>query len=325
MRTIAVRGDGSDAVLEPTTAPKPSAGHGEVVIAVVAAGVNRADLMQRQGLYPPPPGASEILGLEVSGTVAERGEGVTGLAVGDEVCALLAGGGYAEFVAVPAGQVLPVPESLDLVSAAALPEVAATVWSNLSMTAGLAADDLLLIQGGASGIGTHAIQFARALGARIAVTAGSQRKLDFCADLGATTLINYHDDDFVKVVSELGGANVILDIMGAKYLQQNISALADSGRLVVIGLQGGATAEVNLGAMLTKRATVAATNLRGRPVDGPTGKIAVMNGVREATWPKVADGSIRPIIDRTFALADADAAHRHLDGGDAIGKVLLTI
>ncbi|WP_045821098.1 NAD(P)H-quinone oxidoreductase [Williamsia herbipolensis] len=325
MRTIAVRGDGSDAVLEPTTAPKPSAGPGEVLIAVVAAGVNRADLMQRQGLYPPPPGASEILGLEVSGTVAELGEGVTDLAVGDEVCALLAGGGYAEFVAVPAGQVLPVPGSLDLVSAAALPEVAATVWSNLSMTAGLAADDLLLIQGGASGIGTHAIQFARALGARIAVTAGSQRKLDFCADLGATTLINYHDDDFVEVVSELGGANVILDIMGAKYLQQNVSALADSGRLVIIGLQGGATAELNLGAMLTKRATVAATNLRGRPVDGPTGKIAVMNGVREATWPKVADGSIRPIIDRTFALADADAAHRHLDGGDAIGKVLLTV
>ncbi|WP_328859240.1 NAD(P)H-quinone oxidoreductase [Williamsia herbipolensis] len=325
MRTIAVRGDGSDAVLEPTTAPKPSAGPGEVLIAVVAAGVNRADLMQRQGLYPPPPGASEILGLEVSGTVAELGEGVTDLAVGDEVCALLAGGGYAEFVAVPAGQVLPVPGSLDLVSAAALPEVAATVWSNLSMTAGLAADDLLLIQGGASGIGTHAIQFARALGARIAVTAGSQRKLDFCADLGATTLINYHDDDFVEVVSELGGANVILDIMGAKYLQKNVSALADSGRLVIIGLQGGATAELNLGAMLTKRATVAATNLRGRPVDGPTGKIAVMNGVREATWPKVADGSIRPIIDRTFSLADADAAHRHLDGGDAIGKVLLTI
>ncbi|MCX6469271.1 MAG: NAD(P)H-quinone oxidoreductase [Corynebacteriales bacterium] len=325
MRTIAVRGDGSDAVLEPTTAPKPSAGPGEVLIAVVAAGVNRADLMQRQGLYPPPPGASEILGLEVSGTVAELGEGVTDLAVGDEVCALLAGGGYAEFVAVPAGQVLPIPGSLDLVSAAALPEVAATVWSNLSMTAGLAGDDLLLIQGGASGIGTHAIQFARALGARVAVTAGSQRKLDFCADLGATTLVNYRDDDFVEVVSNLGGANVILDIMGAKYLQQNVSALADSGRLVIIGLQGGATAELNIGAMLTKRATVAATNLRGRPVDGPTGKIAVMNGVRETTWPKVADGSIRPIIDRTFGLDDADAAHRHLDGGDAIGKVLLTI
>ncbi|MGU3291006.1 NAD(P)H-quinone oxidoreductase [Williamsia sp. M5A3_1d] len=325
MRTIAVRGDGSDAVLEPTTAPRPSAGPGEVLIAVSAAGVNRADLMQRQGLYPPPPGASEILGLEVSGTIAELGAGVSELAVGDEVCALLAGGGYAEFVAVPAGQVLPKPGSLDLVSAAALPEVAATVWSNLSMTAGLTADELLLIQGGASGIGTHAIQFARALGARVAVTAGSQRKLDFCADLGATTLIDYHDDDFVQVVSDLGGANVILDIIGAKYLQQNISALADSGRLVIIGLQGGATAEVNLGAMLTKRATVAATNLRGRPADGPTGKIAVMNGVRETTWPKVADGSIRPIIDRTFALDDADAAHRYLDGGDAIGKVLLTL
>ncbi|MGJ0118902.1 NAD(P)H-quinone oxidoreductase [Williamsia sp. MIQD14] len=325
MRTIAVRGDGSDAVLEPSEAPKPSAGPGEVLIAVAAAGVNRADLMQRQGLYPPPPGASEILGLEVSGTIAELGEGVTDLAVGDEVCALLAGGGYAEFVAVPAGQVLPVPGSVDLVSAAALPEVAATVWSNLSMTAGLAADDLLLIQGGASGIGTHAIQFARAHGARVAVTAGSQRKLDFCADLGATTLINYRDDDFVEVVSNLGGADVILDIMGAKYLQQNVSALADSGRLVIIGLQGGATAELNLGAMLTKRATVAATNLRGRPVEGPTGKIAVMRGVRETTWPRVADGSIRPIIDRTFPLDEADAAHRHLDGGDAIGKVLLTI
>ncbi|GAA1876087.1 NAD(P)H-quinone oxidoreductase [Williamsia serinedens] len=325
MRAIAVENEGPDSRLVPTTVDRPSAGPGEVVVAVAAAGLNRADLMQRQGLYPPPAGASPILGLEVSGTVDEVGDGVTDLAVGDEVCALLAGGGYAEYVAVPAVQVLPVPDGVDLVEAAALPEVAATVWSNLVLVAGLRSGERLLVHGGASGIGTHAIQLARALGAEVAVTAGSQRKLDICAEFGATTLIDYHQDDFVDVVDDLGGADVILDIIGAKYLARNVDALASGGRLVIIGMQGGAKAELDISTLLPKRASVTATNLRGRPVEGPTGKGTIMAGVRETTWPLVADGSVRPVVDRTFPLEEADAAHRHLDGGDAVGKVLLTV
>lgn len=325
MRAIAVENEGPDSRLVPTTVDRPSAGPGEVVVAVAAAGLNRADLMQRQGLYPPPAGASPILGLEVSGTVDEVGDGVTDLAVGDEVCALLAGGGYAEYVAVPAVQVLPVPDGVDFVEAAALPEVAATVWSNLVLVAGLRSGERLLVHGGASGIGTHAIQLARALGAEVAVTAGSQRKLDICAEFGATTLIDYHQDDFVDVVDDLGGADVILDIIGAKYLARNVDALASGGRLVIIGMQGGAKAELDISTLLPKRASVTATNLRGRPVEGPTGKGTIMAGVRETTWPLVADGSVRPVVDRTFPLEEADAAHRHLDGGDAVGKVLLTV
>ena len=325
MRAISVENEGPDSRLVPATADRPSAAPGEVVIAVAAAGLNRADLMQRQGLYPPPPGASTILGLEVSGTVDQLGEGVTGLSVGDQVCALLAGGGYAEYVAVPAVQVLPVPDGVDLVEAAALPEVAATVWSNLVLVAGLRSGERLLIHGGASGIGTHAIQLARALGVEVAVTAGSQRKLDICAQFGATTLIDYHQDDFVDVVGDLGGADVILDIIGAKYLARNVDALASGGRLVIIGMQGGAKAELDISTLLPKRASVTATNLRGRPVDGPNGKGTIMAGVRETTWPLVADGSIRPVVDRTFPLEEADAGHRHLDGGDAVGKVLLTL
>lgn len=325
MRAISVENEGPDSRLVPATADRPSAGPGEVVVAVAAAGLNRADLMQRQGLYPPPPGASTILGLEVSGTVDQLGEGVTGLSVGDQVCALLAGGGYAEYVAVPAVQVLPLPDGVDLVEAAALPEVAATVWSNLVLVAGLRSGERLLIHGGASGIGTHAIQLARALGVEVAVTAGSQRKLDICAQFGATTLIDYHQDDFVDIVGDLGGADVILDIIGAKYLARNVDALASGGRLVIIGMQGGAKAELDISTLLPKRASVTATNLRGRPVDGPNGKGTIMAGVRETTWPLVADGSIRPVVDRTFPLEEADAAHRHLDGGDAVGKVLLTL
>ncbi|MGZ8178045.1 NAD(P)H-quinone oxidoreductase [Williamsia sp. SKLECPSW1] len=325
MRVISVENEGPDSVLTPATADRPTAGPGEVVIAVAAAGLNRADLMQRQGFYPPPPGASDILGLEVSGTVDELGDGVTGLSVGDEVCALLSGGGYAEYVAVPAVQVLPVPDGVDLVEAAALPEVAATVWSNLVLAAGLRSGERLLVHGGASGIGTHAIQLARALGVEVAVTAGSQRKLDVCAEFGATTLIDYHQDDFVDTVADLGGADVILDIIGAKYLARNVDALATGGRLVIIGMQGGTTAELDLSVLLRKRGSVAATNLRGRPVDGPTGKGTIMAGVHETTWPLIAEGRIRPVVDRTFPLEEADAAHRHLDGGDAVGKVLLTL
>jgi len=325
MRIISIQGSGSSATLETDRADRPEPKAGEVLIAVSAAGINRADLMQRQGLYPPPPGASEILGMEVSGTIAELGQGVDGFAVGDEVCALLAGGGYAEYVAAPAGQVLPKPNGVDLVEAAGLPEVAATVYSNLFMAAGLQPDELVLLHGGASGIGTHAIQLTHALGARIAVTAGSKRKLDFCAELGAETTIDYNDQDFVDVVGDLGGADVILDIMGAKYLDRNVSALADSGRLVIIGMQGGASAELNIGALLTKRGSVIATNLRGRPVDGPIGKSAVIAGVREHTWPLVEAGRVRPIIDRTYPLEQVRQAHQHLEDSAAIGKVLLTL
>lgn len=293
------------------------------MIKVAAAGVNRADLLQAGGSYPPPPGASEILGLEVSGTITEIGPGVTGWSVGQPVCALLSGGGYAEFAAVPAAQLLPVPDGIGLVEAAALPEVACTVWSNLMMTARLRPGGLLLIHGGASGIGTHAIQLARALGTRVAVTAGSAEKLAVCAELGAEMLINYRDDDFAERVREAGGADVILDIIGAKYLDRNVKALADGGRLVIIGMQGGIKAELNIAALLGKRAGVIATALRSRPVDGPDGKGAIVEQVTAHVWPLISAGKIRPIIGAELEVQDAAEAHRLLSAGEVTGKVLL--
>lgn len=298
---------------------------GEVLIKVSAAGVNRADLLQAAGNYPPPPGASQTLGLEVSGTVAEVGDGVTQWRVGQQVCALLAGGGYAEFVAVPAGQVMPIPDGVPLPHAAALPEVACTVWSNLIMTADLAADHLLLIHGGASGIGTHGIQVARALGARVAVTAGAQNKLDLCAELGADITINYRDEDFVERIRGEGGANVILDIMGAKYLDRNVDALATGGRLVIIGMQGGVKAELNIGKLLSKRAGVIATALRSRPVDGPGSKSEIVEQVIANVWPMIADGQVRPIVGAEFPIDQAKAAHELLASGEVSGKVLLRV
>ena len=274
--------------------PDVAPGEGEVLVKVSAAGVNRADLLQAAGKYPPPPGASEILGLEVSGTIAGLGDGVTGWDVEQPVCALLAGGGYAEYVAVPAGQVMPIPETVALHTAAALPEVACTVWSNLVMTAGLTAGQLVLLHGGASGIGTHAIQVARALGSRVAVTAGAKNKLDLCAELGAEITINYRDEDFVeRVRAESGGAgaDVILDIMGAAYLDRNVDALAPDGRLVIIGMQGGIKAELNIGKLLGKRAGVIATALRSRPVSGRGGKAEIVDrGGRQ----RLADDRRRP-------------------------------
>ncbi|WP_395309489.1 NAD(P)H-quinone oxidoreductase [Mycobacterium sp. AMU20-3851] len=305
--------------------PDVAAHAGEVVIKVVAAGVNRADLLQAGGSYPPPPGASETLGLEVSGTISEVGPGVTGWTVGQPVCALLAGGGYAEFVAVPAAQLMPVPDGVGLVEAAALPEVACTVWSNLMMTARLHPGALLLIHGGASGIGTHAIQLARALGTRVAVTAGSAEKLAVCSELGAEILINYRDEDFAERVREAGGADVIFDIIGAKYLDRNIDALADGGRLVIIGMQGGAKAELNIGKLLGKRAGVMATALRSRPVDGPDGKGAIVAEVTANVWPLIADGKIRPIIGAELPVEQAAEAHRLLHDSTVTGKVLLRV
>jgi putative PIG3 family NAD(P)H quinone oxidoreductase len=301
---------------------------GEVVVDVSAAGVNRADLLQAAGKYPPPPGASEILGLEVSGTIAEVGEHVDQWSIGQPVCALLAGGGYAESVAVPQGQVMPLPETVELPHAAALPEVACTVWSNLVMTAGLSAGKVVLLHGGASGIGTHAIQVARALDCRVAVTAGTSSKLELCKELGAEILINYHDEDFVERVREAtdgAGADVILDIMGAAYLDRNVDALADDGRVVIIGMQGGIKGELNVAKLLGKRAGVIATALRGRPTEGPSSKSEVVAAVVDNVWPMVADGSVRPVIGAEFPIDQAGAAHELLNSGDVSGKVLLRV
>lgn len=327
MYAVTLDGFGGPEVMKWAEVPDlPAPGPGEVLIEVVAAGVNRADLLQRRGLYPPPPGASATLGLECSGVIAEVGAGVRDWKVGDRVCALLSGGGYAERVLVPATQVLPVPEGLDLAAAAALPEVAATVWSNLVMTAGLHAGQLLLIHGGGSGIGTHAIQVAAHLGARVAVTAGSQSKLERCKELGASILINYRDEDFVAVLkAESSGADIILDNMGAAYLARNVDALAEDGQLVVIGMQGGVTAELNLAALLGKRGTIHATNLRRRAATGRASKAEIITEVQRHLWPLIADGTVAPVVHAELPATDAAEAHRLLDSSDTVGKVLLQI
>ncbi|MFO7193713.1 NAD(P)H-quinone oxidoreductase [Thermocrispum sp.] len=322
MRAVTISEPGGPEKLQWTEVPDPRPGAGEVLLEVVASAVNRADVLQRQGYYPPPPGAPEYPGLECSGRIVEVGEGVDGWSVGDEVCALLAGGGYAERVAVPAAQLLPVPGGVDLVEAAALPEVACTVWSNVVMVARLQAGELLLVHGGAGGIGTHAIQVGKALGARVAITAGSQERVDRCRELGADIAINYREDDFVEVVKAEGGANVILDVMGAKYLDRNVDALATEGRLVIIGMQGGTKAELNIGKLLSKRGSVTATNLRGRPVDD---KGTIVAAVREHLWPLIEKGAVRPVIGQTVPMSNAAEAHRALEGGQVFGKVLLTV
>lgn len=328
MRAIELNGFGGPEVLVWGKAPDPSPGHGEVLIDVVAAGVNRADLLQRQGKYPPPAGASEVPGLECSGVIAELGAGVRDWRVGDRVCALLSGGGYAERVAVPATQLLPVPDDMDLGAAAGLPEVAATVWSNLVMTAGLHAGQTVLIHGGAGGIGTHAIQVARQRGAHVAVTAGSADKLERCRELGAQVLINYREQDFVEVVRELNhgrGANVVLDNMGASYLSRNVAALAPYGHLVIIGMQGGVKGELNIGALLGKWGNVHATNVRGRPATGTGSKAEIIAAVRAGLWPLVEDGSVVPVIHTELDIADAGEAHALLDSSQVVGKVVLRV
>lgn len=321
MRAIMIREPGGPDVLHWAEAPDPEPGPGEVLLTVAATAVNRADLLQRQGHYPPPPGASEILGLECSGTVAALGPGVTGWQVGDEVCALLAGGGYGERVVVPAGQLLPLPAGVDLVTAASLPEVACTVWSNVVMGAGLRAGETFLVHGGAGGIGTHAIQVAKALGARVATTAGSAERLARCRELGADITVNYRTQDFV---AEVGAADVVLDNMGGSYLGRNVDVLARDGRLVVIGLQGGAKGELNVGALLTKRASVTGTGLRGRPVDGPHGKARIVRDVRDRLWPLIAAGDVKPVVHDVLPIQRAADAHRALeDGQDVFGKLVL--
>ncbi|MFC9476831.1 NAD(P)H-quinone oxidoreductase [Nocardia sp. NPDC056952] len=325
MYAIELNGFGGPEVMEWTVTVDPEPGPGEVLVEVVAAGVNRADVMQRKGFYPPPADASSILGLECSGTIARLGAGVTDWQVGDRVCALLAGGGYAQFVAVPATQLLPIPEGMDAVAAAGLPEVAATVWSNLVMTAGLRSGQLVLIHGGGGGIGTHAIQVARGLGARVAVTAGSDAKLTKCAELGAEILINYRTGDFVAAVADQGGADVILDNMGAKYLERNVEALAPYGQLVVIGMQGGVSGTLNIAALLRKWGTVAATNVRGRPRSGPGSKAEIIAAVRTQLWPQVAAGEIVPVISTELPITEAAHAHELLDDSQTFGKVILRV
>jgi putative PIG3 family NAD(P)H quinone oxidoreductase len=295
-----------------------------VLIDVVAAGVNRADVMQRLGHYPPPPGASDYPGLEVSGRIAALGDGVEGWQVGDEVCALIDGGGYAERVVAPADQLLPVPQGVSLVDAAGLPEVTCTVWSNVFLVANIQPGQVLLVHGGSSGIGTMAIQLAKAVGAHVAVTAGSQAKLDVCRELGAEFLVNYREEDFVERVRELTkghGADVILDNMGAKYLAHNVEALAVNGRLVTIGLMGGRKGELDMGMLLAKRAAVIATSLRARPA---TEKAAIVAAVREHVWPLIESGAVRPVIHSRHPLEHAAQAHREMEASGHIGKILLT-
>ncbi|MBW0091798.1 NAD(P)H-quinone oxidoreductase [Pseudonocardia sp. KRD-184] len=326
MFAITVSEPGGPDSMRWTEVPDPVAGPGEVVLDVVASAVNRADLMQREGKYPPPPGASDIIGLECSGRIASLGEGVDGWAVGDEVCALLAGGGYAQKVAVPAAQLMPIPTGVDLVTAAGLPEVACTVWSNIVMAGRLSSGETFLVQGGSSGIGTHAIQVAKALGARVAATAGAPDRLERCRELGADIVIDYHDDipAELKKATDGHGADVILDNMGAKGLAANIDALAPDGRLVIIGMQGGVKGELDIGALLRKRGSVTAMGLRGRPVLGPNGKGAVVAEVTANVWPMIADGRVKPIVHGSVPMERAAEAHTTLEGGGVVGKLLLT-
>ena len=325
MRAVIASGSGGPEVLSIVERPDPVPGPGEVVLDVAAAGLNRADLLQRRGFYPPPPGASDVLGMECSGTVSAVGPDVDGWSVGDRACALLAAGGYASRVVVPAGQVMPVPDGVDLITAAALPEVACTVWSNVFMIAGLKPDETILVHGGAGGIGTMAIQLASQLGARVLTTAGTPEKLALCSSLGADVTINYRDQDFVEVVraeTDGAGVDVILDNMGAKYLGRNIEALATEGRLLIIGMQGGTKGELDISALFRKRGAVMAALLRSRPVEE---KAAICASVVENVWPLVADGLVRPIVHGTMPLEQIAEAHRLMEDGGHTGKIVLTL
>ncbi|MEW6644997.1 MAG: NAD(P)H-quinone oxidoreductase [Pseudomonadota bacterium] len=322
MKAVVFRSPGPAEVLTVADLPDPVPARGEVVIDVAAAGVNRSDLMERQGGFYSGPQVDTVLGLECSGTVSAVGADVNGWAIGDRVCALLNGGGYAEKVAVPAAQVLPVPKNVSLEDAAALVEVAATVWSNFQ-TARLQAGELLLVHGGASGISTMAIQLAKALGVRVATTAGSAEKLAFCRDLGADVLINYRKDDFTNILAAETnghGADVILDNMGAGYLNRNVEALAVAGRIVVIGFQGGTKVDIDLRELWIKRASLFVTALRTRPAGE---KAAIIAEVRENIWPLIERGDVRPIVHKMLPMSEAASAHRILEDSSHIGKVLL--
>ncbi len=323
MRAVVVQSPGGVEALEVVDRPVPEPGPGEVLIKITAAGVNRADLLQRRGFYDPPSGATDVLGLECSGEIAAMGEGVTDFPAGTQVCALLSGGGYAEYVVVPAGQVATVPRGVTLVEAGALMEVASTVWSNVFMMGKLQHGETVLLHGGASGIGTMGIQLCKAFGATVVTTVGSDEKADFCRGLGADLVVNYRTEDFAEQMAAHDmTADVILDIIGAKYLQSNIAVLATAGRLVVIGLQGGITAELDIGALLAKRAAVMATSLRARP---SAEKAAIVSAMVAQVWPLLAEQTVRPIVHATFGLEQVREAHQVLEDSSHTGKVLLTL
>lgn len=308
--------------LEDTAVPAP--GPDEVLVKVTAAGVNRADVMQREGNYPPPPGVTDIIGMELSGVITELGDHVARQgrwAPGDEVAAIISGGGYAEYAVVPVGQLMPIPAGMTLLEAAALPETAATVWSNLVMEAGLTAGQTVLIHGGGSGIGTHAIQVAKAIGATVIVTVGSEGKAQRARELGADRVINYREQDFAEELEN--SVDVVLDIIAAKYLPGNVRVLAPGGTLVIIGMMSGTHGDLDIGALINKRARVIGTNVRRRPLTGPGSKATITDEVVKNVWPLVEDGTVKPVISATLPLAEARAAHEMLDSADSVGKVLL--
>ena len=323
MTCVEIAGPGGPEVLRLAERPTPAPAPGEVLIAAAAAGVNHADLLQRRGHYPPPPGASDIPGLEVAGTVVRVGAGVDALRPGDAVCALLSGGGYAAYCAVPAAQVLPLPAGLDVLAAAALPEAVFTVWTNLFDRARLAAGERLLVHGGASGIGTTAIQLAKALGVRVFATAGTPEKCAVCETLGAERAIDYHAADFVAEIAALaGGVDVILDMVGGDYLARNLELLATEGRLAQIAFIAGARGELDLSTVMRKRLTITGSTLRGRAVED---KAAIADAVRARVWPLIEAGTVAPVVDSVFPLAEASAAHRHMEAGGHIGKIVLRL
>ncbi|WP_432126456.1 NAD(P)H-quinone oxidoreductase [Streptomyces sp. bgisy082] len=316
MKAVSIKEHGGPEVLEWVEVEDPTPGAGEVVVEVAAGALNRADVMQRRGLYPLQPGWSPYPGLEVSGRIGAVGEGVTGWKVGDEVCALLTGGGYAQKVVVPAGQLLTIPRGVGLVEAAGLPEVTATVWSNLVMTAGLKAGETLLVHGGAGGVGTTAIQVAKALGARVVTTVGGPEKAARARELGADLAIDYRTEDF----AEHGPYDVILDVVGGDYLERNVRSLAADGRLVVIGLQKGLEGQLNLAEIVFKRASVHGTTLRTRSKED---KAEIVAQVQENVWPMIESGIVKPIVDRTLPMAEAAEGHRLMEAGGHLGKILL--
>ena len=321
MQAIEISAPGGAEVLRPVTRPVPVAGHGQILIRVVWAGVNRPDVLQRAGSYAPPPGASDLPGLECAGVVAAVGQGVTRWKAGDRVCALLPGGGYAEYATCPAEHALPVPAGLSLREAAALPETAFTVWSNVVMRGGLQPGERFLVHGGSSGIGTMAIQVARALGARAWATAGSAEKCAACSRLGATA-INYREEDFVTLLRKAGGADLILDMVGGDYIARNIKCMADEGRLVMIAFLAGPKAEINFAQIMTRRLNVTGSTLRPQ---SDRAKAAIARELQDRLWPLIEAGTVRPQIDSTFPLAEAVESHRRMEGSSHIGKILLQV
>lgn len=323
MKCIEVPEPGGPEALKLGTRPVPEPEHGEVLVKVASAGVNRPDVMQRQGSYPPPPGASDILGLEIAGTVAKVGPGVSEWKEGDAVCALVTGGGYAEYCPAPAPQVLPVPDGVSMEHAGGIPETFFTVWTNVFDRAHLQAGEKLLVHGGSSGIGTTAIQLAKELGARVFATAGSKEKCDICVELGAEQAVNYREEDFLEVLKKpTGGMDVILDMVAGDYVQKNISLLRPEGRLVHIAFLGGHKVEVNLMPTMLKRLSILGSTLRSQSIEA---KAAIAESLKEKAWPLIESGRVKPVVDSTFPLADAVKAHERIDAGDHVGKIILTM